>query len=75
MKATPTGEPAYTKITAAGKTLAEAALAIGTITPSGTIKWVEVDGTTVLPDTTPVAKNKAYNWLFTPADTANYKIR
>ena len=72
MKATPTGEPAYTKITAAGKTLAEAALAIGTITPSGTIKWVEVDGTTVLPDTTPVAKNKAYNWLFTPADTANY---
>ena len=37
MKATPTGEPAYTKITAAGKTLADAALATGTITPSGTI--------------------------------------
>ena len=72
MKATPTGEPAYTKITAAGKTLADAALATGTITPSGTIKWVEDDGTTVLPDTTPVAKNKAYKWLFTPADTANY---
>ena len=72
MKATPTGEPAYTKITAAGKTLADAALATGTITPSGTIKWVEDDGTTVLPDTTPVAKNQAYNWLFTPADTANY---
>ncbi len=72
MKATPTGEPAYTKITAAGKTLAEAALAIGTITPSGTIKWVEDDGTTVLPDTTPVAKNKPYKWLFTPADTINY---
>ena len=26
----------------------------------------------MLPDTTPVAKNQAYNWLFTPADTANY---
>lgn len=73
MKATPTGEPAYTKITAAGKTLAEAALAIGTITPSGTIKWVEDDGTTVLPDTTPVAKNKPYKWLFTPANITNYK--
>ena len=72
MKATPTGEPSYTEITAAGKTLADADLKTGTITPLGTIKWVEVDGTTVLPDTTPVAKNKAYNWLFTPADTANY---
>ena len=72
MKATPTGEPSYTKITEAGKTLVDAALATGTITPSGAIKWVEDDGTTVLPDTTPVAKNKAYKWLFTPADTANY---
>ena len=71
-KATPTGEPSYTKITEDGKPLADAALAIGTITPSGAIKWVEDDGTTVLPDTTPVAKNKAYKWLFTPADTANY---
>ena len=71
-KATPTGEPSYTKITADGKTLQDAALKIGTINKPGTIKWVEVDGTTVLPDTTPVAKNKAYNWLFTPADTANY---
>ena len=72
MKATPTGAPSYTKITEAGKTLVDAALATGTITPSGAIKWVEDDGTTVLPDTTPVAKNKAYKWLFTPADTANY---
>ena len=71
-KAPPTGAPVYTKITAAGKTLVDAALATGTITPSGAIKWVEDDGTTVLPDTTPVAKNKAYKWLFTPADTANY---
>ena len=71
-KAKPTGAPVYTKITAAGKTLAAAALATGTITPSGTIKWVEADETTMLPDTTPVVKNQAYNWLFTPADPANY---
>ena len=73
MKATPTGAPSYTKITAAGKTLADADLKTDTITPSGTIKWVEDDGTTVLPDTTPVAKNKAYKWLFTPTDAGNYK--
>ena len=72
MKATPTGAPEYTKITAAGKTLADADLKTGTITPSGTIKWVKDDGKTELPKTTTVAKNTAYNWLFTPADT-NYK--
>ena len=72
MKATPTGAPAYTKITAAGKTLADAALEIGTINTPGTIKWVKDDGTTELPKTTTVVKNQAYKWLFTPADTANY---
>lgn len=73
MKATPTGEPAYTKITEAGKTLADAALEIGTINTPGTIKWVKDDGTTELPNTTTVAKNTAYKWLFTPTDAGNYK--
>ena len=72
MKATPTGEPAYTNITAAGKTLQDAALEIGTINTPGTIKWVKDDGTTELPKTTTVAKNTPYEWLFTPTDTANY---
>ncbi len=72
MKATPTGEPAYTKITAAGKTLADADLKTGTITPSGTIKWVDNSGNTLANDTT-VAKNTEYKWLFTPTDTTNYK--
>ena len=72
MKATPTGEPAYTNITAAGKTLADAELKTGTITPLGTIKWVKDDGKTDLPNTTTVAKNQAYKWLFTPTDTTNY---
>ena len=65
-RATPTGEPAYTKITASGKTLADAALGIGTITPAGgTIAWDD-------PATTEVVANKSYGWTYTPADT-NYK--
>lgn len=64
-RATPTGEPAYTKITASGKTLADAALGIGTITPaSGTIAWDD-------PTTTEVVANKSYGWTYTPTDT-NY---
>lgn len=66
MKATPTGEPAYTKITTSGKTLEDANLTKGTITPDGTIKWNDAK-------TTVVEANKSYGWTFTPTDTANYK--
>ena len=63
--ATPTGEPNYTKITTSGKTLADAALGIGTITPAGgTIAWD-------VPTTTEVVANKSYGWTYTPTDT-NY---
>ena len=72
MKATPTGAPAYTKITTSGKTLADANLTKGTITPAGTIKWVAEDGTDLANDTA-VEANKFYKWVFTPSDTANYK--
>ena len=66
-RAVPTGEPAYTKITASGKTLADAALGIGTITPAGgTIAWDD-------PTTTEVVANKSYGWTYTPTDT-NYTI-
>ena len=74
MKATPTGEPSYTRITAAGKTLADAALTIGTLKPNAAtyqLQWVDDSGNTLADDTT-VVKNQAYKWLFTPADTANY---
>ena len=74
MKATPTGEPAYTKITAAGKTLADTPLTIGTLQPDAIgyqLQWVNDSGT-AFADTTAVEKNKEYKWLFTPADTANY---
>ena len=66
MKATPTGEPKYTKITTSGKTLEDANLTKGTITPDGTIKWNDAK-------TTVVEANKSYGWTFTPTDTANYK--
>ena len=59
--ATPTGEPAYTEITASGKTLADANLTKGTITPDGTIKWNDAE-------TTVVEANKSYGWTFTPTN-------
>ena len=72
-RATPTGEPAYTKITASGKTLADAGLTVtgSTLNPNaGTLVWVDNAGN-VLPGTTAVAANTTYKWLFTPTD-ANY---
>ena len=72
-QATPTGEPAYTKITTSGKTLADAGLTVtgSTLNPNaGTLEWVD-DAGNVLPDTTTVAANTTYKWRFTPAD-ANY---
>ena len=74
IKATPTGEPAYTKITTSGKTLADAALTTtgSTLNPNaGTLVWVDNAGN-VLSDTTAVAANTTYKWLFTPTDT-NYE--
>jgi len=67
-KAAPTGAPTYTAISTAGKTLADAALKVGTIKPTGgTIKWNDVE-------TTAVSVNTAYGWTYTPADIANYNV-
>ena len=67
-KAVPTGTPAYTKITSAGKTLADAKLTTvgGTFSVPGSVAWE-------LPDTTTVVANRAYTWIFTPDDTTNYE--
>ncbi len=72
-KATPTGDPIYTRITAANKTLADANLKPNTSWPTGTIQWVDKDGKE-LPDTTEVKANTAYKWIFTPGAefAANY---
>ena len=72
-QATLTGEPAYTTITTSGKKLSDAALTTtgSTLNPNaGTLVWVDNAGN-VLPDTTAVAANTTYKWLFTPTDT-NY---
>ena len=72
-KAKPTGDPIYTRITAAKMTLADANLKSNTSWPTGTIQWVDKDGKE-LPDTTEVKANTAYKWIFTPGAefAANY---
>ena len=70
-KVKPTGDPIYTKITAANKTLKDAALKPNTSWPTGTIQWVDKDGKP-LPASTQVQANTEYTWSFTPADAANY---
>ena len=70
-QATPTGTPIFTKITEKDKTLADAALGIGTLNPnSGTLVWVDDTGY-ALDINTKVEANKEYKWLFTPTN-ANY---
>lgn len=73
-KATPTGEPKYTKIAAGGKTLADAGLTVtgSTLSPNaGELVWVD-DAGNALANTTVVEKNTTYKWRFTPND-ANYE--
>ena len=72
-KAKLTGDPIYTRITAANKTLKDAALKPNTSWATGTIQWVDKDGKE-LENTTEVKANTAYKWIFTPtgADAANY---
>ncbi len=64
-KATPTCRPAYTDLTRAGQTLADAALTLRSSSVEGTLEWV-------LPDDTVVISNASYEWLFTPEDSENY---
>ena len=72
-KAKLTGAPTYTRITAANKTLKDAALKPNTSWPTGTVQWVDKDGKE-LENTTEVKANTAYKWIFTPtgADADNY---
>jgi len=74
-KAVPTGTPKYMEITTAGKTLADAAITTtgADFSVPGAVIWVADDGVTPLPDTTVVAANTYYKWLFTPTDTDNYE--
>lgn len=74
-KALPTGEPKYTVITTAGRTLADAGLTLkdSTLNPTdGILEWID-DAGNQLSDNTKVEVNKAYKWRFTPTGT-NYNI-
>ncbi len=83
-KADVTGAPDYTPITTDGQTLADAALtsdaqngeslfkASGKAV-EGYVKWVDSeDKSTELDSSAKVEQGKAYTWLFTPTDSANY---
>ena len=73
-KATPTGAPKYTAITASGKTLEDAGLTAegGTFSVPGTIQWVDADGNE-MDVSTEVKANTAYSWKFVPEDEENYE--
>ena len=74
-KAASTGEPNYTKITADGKTLADANLTLtgSTLSPAaGTLEWIDEAGN-VLSNDTKVEAGRIYKWRFTPTDR-NYSI-
>ena len=75
-QAKPTGEPIYTKITAANKKLADADLKPNSSWPEGKLQWVDKDTGKPLPDTTEVKANTAYKWYFTPTGAAakNYTV-
>ena len=67
-KATVTGAPAYTEIATGSKTLADAGLMTGSLSPvAGKLEWIDAEGNK-LSDNTPVEVNTKYTWRFTPAD-------
>ena len=72
-KATPTGAPKYTAITASGKTLADALLTVNEAWPEGTVQWVDENGVE-LDVSAEVKANTAYKWVFTPKDTEHYDV-
>ena len=75
IRETPTGEPGYTVITAAGRTLADVGLTLtgSSLNPQdGVLEWID-DADNVLPDNTEVEVNKSYKWRFSPVNK-NYTI-
>ncbi len=64
-KAEPTVTVDYTAITASGKTLADANLQVKSSSVDGSVAWEQGSDAAA-------EANKAYTWIFTPADTVNY---
>lgn len=69
-RTTPAGDPVYTPITEAGKTLADANLTVPAGWPAGTIGWTR--GEIGMPSTTEVTQGTSYHWVFIPSDIDNY---
>lgn len=72
-KPTKDGDASYNRITSAGVeiTITRATLTGSTLNlNAGTLVWVD-NASNILPDTTAVAANTTYKWIFTPTD-ANY---
>ncbi len=65
-KATPSVTADSASLQRAGQTLADAVLTIKSSSVDGRIEWV-------LPDSTIVLANTAYEWIFTPTDYENYR--
>lgn len=69
-RTTPAGDPVYTPITEAGKTLVDANLTVPAGWPAGTIGWTR--GEIGMPSTTDVTQGTSYHWVFIPSDIDNY---
>ena len=67
---TPKGTPTYRKVTASGKTLADAELTAPEGWPTGRILWM--NGEAGMSPATPVTKGTAYEWVFIPDASQNY---
>ena len=68
-KAKVTGSPSYTTISASGKTLQDAEIGVGTLSPEGgVIAWD-------LTDATEIERGTSYAWTYTPIDTNNYNTK
>lgn len=65
-KVSSTGAPQFEKITSLGLTLADVKLSLGTLSPEGTVTWVQ-------DDTQQIVENTAYEWIFTPYDSDNFQ--
>ena len=67
-KAATTGTPFYKTIATSGKTLADAALDLGTLSPKGgNIAWA-------LPTSTEVIQGTSYAWIYTPDNPDNFSV-
>lgn len=75
-KADVTGAPSYETITESGKTLEDANLTAGSLTPAGgEIHWTDADGEVIAePNTVNVEQGKAYGWTYM-LDNVNYNVK